>query len=295
MGQNYQAQKRVEHVAIASEPDMIRPTPNSPPAPFITYAEFDISTGVADQASGNQYPLFTSLSKVPTCKGGPPGGVGKTSGTWNGEFKPTEWSAQVKVDGGWQVYHGHKGTINNGNAKAKVTITVGPGAPSSPCISALQVQFERLKGKAAAEFGADKCGFVKGMGQGAWDNVKGYGGAAGSAGSGTKGGAGGSVGGGAGGNGNGGSGTAGSTSIIWTQTSDSATSGPGGGGGGGARHDSSGAGGNGATGGLYGGGGGGGNIGQGAFAEGVGAAGGQGIIVIEYEPLKARNWGYILN
>ena len=65
MGTKYQAEKRVEHVAIASAPDMICPTPKDPPLPFITYAEFDTAANVADQAAGNQYPLFTSKSMRP--------------------------------------------------------------------------------------------------------------------------------------------------------------------------------------------------------------------------------------
>jgi RHS repeat-associated protein len=180
MGAKYQAQQRVEHVAIACEPDMIRPTVKDPPLPFITYAEFDGAVNVSTNSAGNQHPLFTSLSKVPTCKGGPPGGLGKTSQTWNGQFVPTQWSSTVKVGDGWQVYHDHEGTINNGNAKAKVLTAVAPGAPSSPCIAALQVQFERLKAKASAELNAGAWQFTKGMASGAWGTIKGYGDAAGS-------------------------------------------------------------------------------------------------------------------
>lgn len=180
MGSKYQAEKRVEHVAIACEPDMIKPTPKDPPLPFVTYAEFDTAVNVADNTAANQYPAFVSVSKVPTCKGGPPGGKGVKSGTWNGQFVPTEWSPSVLAGPGNQVYHGHKGTINNGNAKAEVYTAVATGAPSSPCIAALQVQFERIKRKLAAEASSDPLQFGKDMAGGAWEAVKGYGDAAGS-------------------------------------------------------------------------------------------------------------------
>jgi RHS repeat-associated protein len=180
MGSKYQAEQRVEHVAIACSPDMIKPTPKDPPLPFITYAEFDTAVNVADQTKGNQHPAFVSVSKVPHCKGGPPGGKGIKSGTWNGEFVPTQWSNTVQTGPGWQVYHGHKGTINNGNTDAEVMTLVGSGAPSSPCIAGLKAQFERTKRKAAAEFQSDPWQFSKDMAGGAWDTIKGYGEAAGS-------------------------------------------------------------------------------------------------------------------
>lgn len=175
MGGKYQAEQRVEHVAIACKPDMIKPDPKSPPLPFITYSEFDTAVGVATNTAGNQHPAFVSVSKVPTCKGGPPGGQGIKSGTWNGQFVPTEWSSTLSAGPGWQVFHGHKGTINNGNTEAQVYTAVAAGAPSSPCIAALQVQFKRVKEKAVAEAATSPGQFGKDMAGGAWDSVKGYG------------------------------------------------------------------------------------------------------------------------
>ena len=62
MGSKYQAEQRVEHVAIACAPDLIRPTPKDPPLPFITYAEFDTAVNVAVTAAANQHPAFVSVS-----------------------------------------------------------------------------------------------------------------------------------------------------------------------------------------------------------------------------------------
>jgi hypothetical protein len=89
-----------------------------------------------------------------------------------------------------------------------------------------------------------------------------------------------SGGGGGGGDAGGNAGGQGAQDTIWTQTSDSATAGPGGaGGGGGATGGAAGAGGSSTNG--YGGGGGGGG---GAISSGNGGAGRQGIIIITYTP-----------
>lgn len=118
------------------------------------------------------------------------------------------------------------------------------------------------------------------------DAVGGTGGAGGNGPDGTgggaaNGGAGSNGGGGGGRNADGGPGGSGGTSVVWIQTSDSATAGPGGGGGGGGAGPQStgGAGGRGAN---YGGGGGRGGLGK--QTRGASGSGGQGIIVITYTP-----------
>lgn len=175
MGSKYTSEKRVEHVAIACEPDMIIPPGSTAPAPFITVSKFDTAVGTASNTSGNQYPMFITTSQVPTCVGGPPGGKGVKSGTWNGNFKPSEGSSSVLTAAGQQVHHGHPGLINNGNAKAKVYTMVDAGAPSSKCIAALKVQMQRLKQRASAEASASPGDFASDVADGAWTSIKGYG------------------------------------------------------------------------------------------------------------------------
>ncbi|QDQ28896.1 RHS repeat protein [Chitinimonas arctica] len=177
MGNEYIAEKRVEHSAVACEPDMIAPDPSKPMVllPFVTYATFDTAVDTASHGNGNQYPLYISTSHVPHCLGGPPGGLGKTSKTWNGKFKTTENSSTVKVGPGWQIHHQHGGTINNGNAKAKVFTAVDAGSPAQKCLAMLRVQFERLKQGSKNQLSERPGGFVKDIGKGALDTVKGYG------------------------------------------------------------------------------------------------------------------------
>ncbi|QDQ27031.1 hypothetical protein FNU76_12035 [Chitinimonas arctica] len=177
MGNEYIAEKRKSHSAIATEPDLIAPDPSKPMVvmPYITYVILDDAVDTAESGNGNQYPLYISTSHVPHCLGGPPNGVGKKSLTWNGRFQTTEHSTTVKVGPGWQIQHDHKGTINNGNANAKVVAGIKSETAAQECLAMLRLQMARMKESAAAQLSERPAGFAKDVGVGAWDTVKGYG------------------------------------------------------------------------------------------------------------------------
>jgi RHS repeat-associated protein len=145
-----QSEKRASHFALAKAPDW-KYTPKKPnkgvPVPYITISYFNEAVNVANQSNGRTHDYFISTSRVPKSHNGEAGlGKGVKSGAYTDEFEPTEWSKTLQIDQGFAVFTGHTGTINKGNAPAKVYagVTVAEAVADKACWETLKTNLEVL-------------------------------------------------------------------------------------------------------------------------------------------------------
>ena len=174
-----QAEKRHEHIAVAKAPDW-KYTPQKPnkgvPVPYWTVAYFDEAIHTANQSNGRKNDYFISVSRVPVSRGGEAGkGKGVLSDTYMDEFEPTEWSNTLHIDQGFAVFHGHAGTINKGNAPARVYTNVNPAdaIADKACWEQLKTNLSALGVTGKDRLFADPVGCGKDAISGAWNLLAG--------------------------------------------------------------------------------------------------------------------------
>ncbi|CAB5707770.1 Cell wall-associated polypeptide CWBP200 [Delftia tsuruhatensis] len=174
-----QAEKRHEHIAVAKAADW-KYTPQKPnkgvPVPYWTVSYFDEAVNTAGNSNGRRNDYFISVSRVPTSRGGEAGkGKGVLSNAYMDEFEPKEWSNTLQIDQGKAVFHGHMGTINKGNAPAKVYTNVNPAAAIADraCWEQLQTNMAALGVASKDRMFADPAGCGKDVISGAWNQVAG--------------------------------------------------------------------------------------------------------------------------
>ena len=179
MAEKEQAEKRYEHFALAKAPDW-KYTPKKPnkgvPVPYWTIARFDDAINTAKNSNGRKNDYFISVSRAPISRGGEAGkGKGVFTNAYMDEFEPKEWSKTLHIDQGLAVFNGHMGTINKGNAPAKVYTNVTPtGAiADKACWEQLKTNMAALGVTSKDRMFADPAGCGKDVLSGAWNTVAG--------------------------------------------------------------------------------------------------------------------------
>ncbi|QRF55106.1 RHS repeat-associated core domain-containing protein [Variovorax paradoxus] len=174
-----QAEKRHEHFALAKAPDW-KYTPLKPdkgvPVPYWTISYFDESVKTANRSDGRTNEYFLDRSRVPVSRGGEAGkGKGVMSGTYMDEFEPKEWSQTLHIDGGLAVFNGHTGTINKGNAPAKVYTSINPeqAIADKACWEQMKTNMAALGVASKDRMFADPAGCGKDVLSGAWNTITG--------------------------------------------------------------------------------------------------------------------------
>ncbi|MBS75853.1 RHS repeat-associated core domain-containing protein [Variovorax sp.] len=174
-----QAEKRHEHFALAKAPDW-KYTPLKPdkgvPVPYWTISYFDESVQTASRSDGRTNEYFLDRSRVPVSRGGEAGkGKGVMSGTYMDEFEPKEWSQTLHIDGGLAVFNGHMGTINKGNAPAKVYTSINPeqAIADKACWEQMKTNMAALGVASKDRMFADPAGCGKDLLSGAWNTITG--------------------------------------------------------------------------------------------------------------------------
>ncbi|QNP47548.1 DUF6531 domain-containing protein [Diaphorobacter aerolatus] len=179
MGKPEQAEKRVEHYAMAKAPDW-KYTPAKPnkgtPVPYWTIAYFNLSVKTAPNSEGRGNDYFIARSRAPVSVRGELGrGGGVKSGTYMEEFEPSEWSNTLVISGSGAVFDGHKGWINKRNAPAKVYTNVNPDVAiaDKACWEQLQTNLSALGISTVDKMKADPGGCGKEVLGGAWGSISG--------------------------------------------------------------------------------------------------------------------------
>ncbi|MFV0678190.1 RHS repeat-associated core domain-containing protein [Variovorax sp. tm] len=179
MGAPEQAEKRREHFAFAKAPDW-KYTPLKPnrgvPVPYWTIAYFDRSQKTAPSADGRGNDYFIARSRAPVSNGGEAGkGKGVLTGAYMDEFEPKEWSDTLIIEGDGAVFQGHMGTINKGNAPAKVYTSMNPdqAIADKACWEKLKTNISALSITTKNRMADDTTGCLKDMLSGAWGTISG--------------------------------------------------------------------------------------------------------------------------
>ncbi|SOD21490.1 RHS repeat-associated core domain-containing protein [Variovorax sp. YR752] len=179
MGAPEQAEKRREHFAFAKAPDW-KYTPLKPnrgvPVPYWTIAYFDRAQKTAPSADGRGNEYFIARSRAPVSNGGEAGkGKGVLTGAYMDEFEPKEWSDTLIIEGDGAVFQGHMGTINKGNAPAKVYTSMNPdqAIADKACWEKLKTNISALGITSKNRMADDTTGCLKDMLSGAWGTISG--------------------------------------------------------------------------------------------------------------------------
>lgn len=179
MGAPEQAEKRREHFAFAKAPDW-KYTPLKPnrgvPVPYWTIAYFDKAQKTAPSADGRANEYFIARSRAPISNGGEAGkGKGVLTDAYMDEFEPKEWSNTLIIEGDGAVFQGHMGTINKGNAPAKVYTSMNPdqAIADKACWEKLKTNISALGVTSKDRMFADPTGCGKDVLSGAWGTISG--------------------------------------------------------------------------------------------------------------------------
>jgi YD repeat-containing protein len=179
MGVPEQAEKRREHFALAKAPDW-KYTPLKPnrgvPVPYWTIAYFDKAKSTAASSDGRANEYFIARSRAPISNGGEAGkGKGVLTNAYMDEFEPKEWSDTLIIESHGAVFQGHMGTINKGNAPAKVYTNVNPDVAiaDKACWEQLKTNMAALGVATKDKMFADPTGCGQEMLSGAWGTISG--------------------------------------------------------------------------------------------------------------------------